>query len=207
MKTNTAAKRILAFCSSLFLAIMIIGILPISGEEKIYDEVIRLHVIANSDSREDQALKLRVRDAVLDAAEEITRDCQRFGDALSLLSEDKSLDALTAAAKKVVLDSGYDYGVSITLAEERYPQKSYDSLCFPSGCYTSLRVLIGSAEGENWWCVLFPRLCIGAASSSADEEFAAAGFTPDQYKIVTDTDEPRYEVRFKILELIDAYFG
>ena len=122
---------------------------------------------------------------------------------MRVLEKEESLSALEEAARAVIIDQGYEYEVSVTLTEEYYPTRSYDSLCFPSGSYTSLRVLIGDAEGANWWCVLFPELCFGAASESAGEKFIAAGFTPEQYKIVTDTAEPEYEVRFKILELIE----
>jgi stage II sporulation protein R len=198
-------KKVLIFCSFLFLAIMIIGILPVNGEERIYDDVIRLHVIASSDSKEDQALKLKVRDAVLCAAESITDGCDDYGSAMRVLEKEESLSALEEAARAVITDQGYEYEVSVTLTEEHYPRRSYDSLCFPSGSYTSLRVLIGDAVGANWWCVLFPELCFGAASESAGEKFIAAGFTPEQYKIVTDTDAPRYEIRFKILELLEEY--
>ena len=200
-------KKALIFCSFLFLTIMLIGILPVNGEERIYDGVIRLHVIASSDSAEDQALKLDVRDAVLEATASMTVGCEDFGSAISVLGREENLRALEDTARAVISEAGYSYDAKVTLTEERYPRRSYDSLCFPSGTYTSMRVLIGEAEGENWWCVLFPELCIGAASKQADEKFIAAGFTPEQYKIVTDTDEPRYEIRFKLLELLDEYIG
>lgn len=200
-------KKALIFCSFLFLTIMLIGILPVNGEERIYDGVIRLHVIASSDSAEDQALKLDVRDAVLEATASMTVGCEDFESAISVLGREENLRALEDTARAVISEAGYSYDAKVTLTEERYPRRSYDSLCFPSGTYTSIRVLIGEAEGENWWCVLFPELCIGAASEQADEKFIAAGFTPEQYKIVTDTDEPRYEIRFKLLELLDEYIG
>ena len=200
-------KKALIFCSFLFLTIMLIGILPVNGEERIYDGVIRLHVIASSDSAEDQALKLDVRDAVLEATASMTVGCEDFESAISVLGREENLRALEDTARAVISEAGYSYDAKVTLTEERYPRRSYDSLCFPSGTYTSMRVLIGEAEGENWWCVLFPELCIGVASEQADEKFIAAGFTPEQYKIVTDTDEPRYEIRFKLLELLDEYIG
>ena len=200
-------KKALIFCSFLFLTIMLIGILPVNGEERIYDGVIRLHVIASSDSAEDQALKLDVRDAVLEATASMTVGCEDFESAISVLGREENLRALEDTARAVISEAGYSYDAKVTLTKERYPRRSYDSLCFPSGTYTSMRVLIGEAEGENWWCVLFPELCIGAASKQADEKFIAAGFTPEQYKIVTDTDEPRYEIRFKLLELLDEYIG
>ena len=94
------------------------------------------------------------------------------------------------------------------LDKEKYPRKNYEALCFPAGTYTSLRVRIGDAEGKNWWCVLFPELCLGAATGPEKEKsFIEAGFTPDQYKIVTEASEPVYEIRFKLLEIIEETFG
>jgi len=149
-------KKALIFCSFLFLTIMLIGILPVNGEERIYDGVIRLHVIASSDSAEDQALKLDVRDAVLEATASMTVGCEDFESAISVLGREENLRALEDTARAVISEAGYSYDAKVTLTEERYPRRSYDSLCFPSGTYTSMRVLIGEAEGENWWCVLFP---------------------------------------------------
>ena len=201
------AKRILAFCAVLFITVMVMGLLPVSGEEVIYDEVIRLHVLANSDSEEDQALKLKVRDAVLAETELLVGSCESREEALAILSESQSRDRLTAAAQRVIGAAGYEYEVSVSLGEERYPTRSYEAFCFPSGTYTSLRVEIGASAGKNWWCVLFPRLCLGAASGDAEEKFIEAGFTPEQYKIITDTDEPEYKIKFKILEIIEELVG
>lgn len=186
------------------LTVMAIGILPIHGEEKIYDDVLRLHVIANSDSKEDQALKLKVRDTVLAAVSEMLGEADSFDSALSVISSEENLAALTAAATKAVRSEGYDYTVTVSLSEEHYPRKNYEALAFPEGKYTSLRVEIGESDGQNWWCVLFPRLCLGAASGENEDCFIQAGFTPEQYKTVTQTDEPQYEVKFKILEIISS---
>ena len=197
-------RKILIFCSVLFLTIMVIGLLPVSGEEKVYDEVIRLHVLANSDSKEDQALKLKVRDGVLAKVSELIGDCPDRDSAMEVLSREDSLRDIEKTAAEVIAAEGYGYGVVASIGKESYPTRTYDSLCFPSGTYDSLRVQIGDAEGKNWWCVLFPRLCLSAASAGNEEAFVEAGFTPDQYKIVTDTDKPEYQVKFKILEIIEG---
>lgn len=196
-------RKILIFCSVLFLTVMVIGLLPVSGEEKIYDDVIRLHVLANSDSDEDQALKLKVRDAVISKVGELLDGVADREKALEILSKEESKREIEDTAASVIAYGGYGYAVKVSLGEETYPRRSYESLCFPSGTYTSLRVQIGEAEGKNWWCVLFPRLCLGVATKGNEDAFVEAGFTPDQYKIVTDTDKPEYEVRFKILEIIE----
>ena len=187
----------------MFIAIMVIGLLPVHGEEKIYGEVIRLHVLANSDTEEDQALKLKVRDGIIAEAGTLLEGCDGRDAALSVISNEETLKKLEDAAGEIIAAEGYSYSVKVTLSEEEYPRRNYESLSFPAGTYTSLRVQIGEAEGQNWWCVLFPQLCLGAATVDNRDAFIEVGFTPEQYKIVTDTDEPEYEVRFKILEVIE----
>ena len=179
----------------------LLGFLPIHGETALYENVLRLHVLANSDSEEDQALKLKVRDAVLEYTEEIFKNCTDKDEAHSLLEE--NLDAIKAVAEKTVAEESYSLPVSVALGEEEYPTKNYESCCFPSGEYTSLRIMLGNAEGQNWWCVLFPPLCLSAASNGADA-FTQAGLTDDQYNIITQTDTPKYKVRFKILEAFEG---
>ena len=194
----------------LFLTVMVLGLLPVRGEEKIYSDVLRLHVIANSDTEADQALKLRVRDGILAQLSTLLADCPDFAAAEARLGDEIVLRALRDSAEEILQKEGARYPVTVTLRQETYPRKRYEALCFPSGRYTSLRVQIGQAEGQNWWCVLFPQLCLNAASGSVEEneeEFIEAGFTPEQYKIVTESDEPRYEVKFKILELIEKIAG
>ena len=196
-------RNFFAFCSIMFIAIMVIGLLPVHGEEKIYGEVIRLHVLANSDTEEDQALKLKVRDGIIAEAGTLLEGCDGRDAALSVISNEETLKKLEDAAGEIIAAEGYSYSVKVTLSEEEYPRRNYESLSFPAGTYTSLRVQIGEAEGQNWWCVLFPQLCLGAATVDNRDAFIEVGFTPEQYKIVTDTDEPEYEVRFKILEVIE----
>jgi stage II sporulation protein R len=177
--------------------------MPIHGEEGIYENVIRLHVIANSDSEADQALKLRVRDRVLALTSEALADCESLEEAEARL--DALRGALATAARETMLEEGYNYPVEVTLTKEIYPRKSYDGICFPSGEYLSCRVILGEGEGQNWWCVLFPPLCLSAATKNEQEDaFIAAGFTPNQYKIITESDRPVYKVRFKLLELLQS---
>ena len=193
---------------TLVMLIMLIGLLPIHGESELYDNVLRLHVLANSDSEADQALKLKVRDSVISEVGAMVSECKSFEEAREILSSGENHTKLQSAAERTVAAEGYSYPVNSSLGEEKYPRKNYESLCFPSGSYTSLRVTIGEAEGKNWWCVLFPQLCLGAASAKNNEEtFIEAGFTPEQYRIVTETEKPQYEVKFKLLEIIEETIG
>ena len=191
----------------LLVSLMALSFLPVHGEEKIYDTVVRLHVLANSDSEEDQALKLRVRDAVLDATSPLVKDCTSQEEAVEILSA--HIPDLESAAAAVIRQEGYDYPVTVLLGEEEYPTRIYESCAFPAGTYVSLRVCIGNAEGQNWWCCLFPPLCLSAATAKEDNEdaFIQVGLTKDQYGIITETGKTKYKVRFKILEVIEDWFG
>ena len=195
-------KILLLFCV-LFLCVTICDVLPIHGEEKIYESVVRLHVLANSDSAEDQALKLKVRDAVLAYVSPRVIDSKSRDEAISILQGE--LENINEIAARVVADEGYDYPVDVALTLEEYPTRNYESMSFPSGEYVSLRVMLGNAEGQNWWCVLFPPLCLSAASEKAsnEEAFIAVGLNSDQYKIITQTEDATYYLRFKFLEVME----
>jgi stage II sporulation protein R len=195
-------EKILVLFCVLVLCLAICNVLPIHGEEKIYESVVRLHVLANSDSKDDQALKLKVRDAILAYTSPKVIDSASREEAIEILQNE--LDEIEKIAEQVVKEQGYDYEVEVTLTLEDYPTRNYESMSFPSGQYVSLRVLIGEAKGQNWWCVLFPPLCLSAASEKAENEeaFIAVGLNSDQYKIITETQDTTYYLRFKILEAL-----
>ena len=196
MQRSTTIIAILC-CLLLFL-----GLMPVHGESEIYDSVLRLHVLANSDSEEDQALKLKVRDAILAKSEALFSSAASREEAINIVNE--SIELLEAEARRVIADEGYSYPVSIEFGEEVYPTKNYESFCFPSGSYLSLRIIIGDGEGQNWWCVLFPPMCLSAASKTAPEDsFISVGLNKEQYGIITETKNPTYNVRFKVLEVIE----
>lgn len=193
-------QKILVLCCVLVLCLVVCNILPIHGEEKIYESVVRLHVLANSDSADDQSLKLKVRDAILSYVSPLVIDSKSREEAIEILK--REIESIKKEAKTVILEHGYGYDVDVTLTLEEYPTRNYESMSFPSGQYVSLRVLIGEAEGQNWWCVLFPPLCLSAASSKSESEesFIAVGLNSDQYKIITESEDMKYYLRFKILE-------
>ena len=195
-------NKILTLIVAVCIVFVIVGLLPVHGEAQIYDNVLRLHVLANSDSEQDQALKLCVRDKIISLMNELCADCSTLEMASARVED--NIDLLRQCAQDEVVARGYEYGVEVALCEEEYPTKTYASLCFPSGKYLSLQVRIGEAQGQNWWCVLFPPLCLEAASKQQTDEdaFISVGLTKDQYSIITETDSPTYEARFKLLELI-----
>ncbi|MBR2346436.1 MAG: stage II sporulation protein R [Clostridia bacterium] len=194
-------KRILIATFTIIGLYVLLGFLPIHSEAAIYDNVLRLHVLANSDSSADQSLKLEVRDRILEETATLFKDCKTKDEAREAV--ESNLDKIREIAEQTVREAGYDYSVSVSLGEEEYPTKNYEECCFPAGEYLSLRVMIGEAEGENWWCVLFPPLCIDAAGESR-EVFAEVGLTDEQYSFITETDNPKYKVRFKLLEVIEG---
>ncbi len=190
-------KKLLILTSALLLLVSLLTVLPVHGESEIYNNVLRLHVIANSDSEEDQALKLSVRDKILSSTSALFENCKTKDEARATVLND--IELIEQIATEHIRAQGYDYPVVIELGQEKYPTKNYESCCFPAGEYLSLQIKIGAAKGKNWWCVLFPPMCLSAASDG-DDAFIQAGLTGEQYNIITQTDKPKYKVRFKILE-------
>ncbi len=192
-------KKIIAVLLFLTLSVLCLSVLPVHGEEGIYDSVIRLHVLANSDGEEDQALKLKVRDAVLARAGELLAEVDTLEEAETVLAA--SLDDLARHAAACLAENGSAYPVRVTLGREQYPTRYYEKLAFPAGEYLSLRVLIGEGAGQNWWCVLFPPLCLSAATAKGDTTPLAAGLTEEQYRMITESSgNTKYKLRFKVLE-------
>ncbi len=198
-------KRFYVAIAVLLVLLMALSFLPVHGEEAIYDTVVRLHVLANSDTPEDQALKLEVRDAVLAVTTPLVEDATTREEAVAVLQD--HLEDLEEAARTVIWAAGREDAVSVTLGEEEYPTRTYETCCFPAGTYLSLRICIGEAAGQNWWCVLFPPLCLSAATASGNKEdaFLQVGLSKDQYGIITDTQKTKYKVRFKLLEMIEGW--
>ena len=171
------------------------------GEEQqeLADSVIRFHVIANSDSREDQALKLAVRDRVLEQAQAVYPENATLPQARAAL--EGVLDQLAQAGQAVVEEQGYDYQVTARMEQCWFPTKEYDGFALPAGEYTALRVVIGEGQGQNWWCVAFPPLCLGAAGETVDTAAQAGYFTPEQVSLVTE-ENTGYVLKFKGMELL-----
>lgn len=166
---------------------------------QLSEHVIRLHVIANSDTPEDQALKLQVRDAVLAYLQTIYPQGASIDEARSVLSE--HMPDVEAAGQAAVTQWGYDYPVSVSLTQCWFPTKEYEDFALPAGQYEALRVELGDASGQNWWCVAFPPLCVGAASATVEDAVEAGLFTPDEAALITAEDEG-YVIKFRFMELL-----
>lgn len=176
------------------------GAAALHSQSALADKVVRLHVLANSDSEADQALKLQVRDAVLDRATAALAGAADRDEALRCLTA--LLPELEAAAEAVIAENGYAYPVRAELAETAFPTKEYDGFALPAGEYLALRVLIGAAAGQNWWCVVFPPLCV-TASCDVPAAALGAGLSEEQVALITEADEG-YVLKFKAVELWQA---
>ena len=166
--------------------------------------VVRLHVIANSDSARDQALKLAVRDGVLSRAEALYPPEATLDQARAALAD--HLDELAAAGQAVVDAQGGTDRVTAQLTRCWFPTKTYDGFALPAGEYEALRVVIGDGRGQNWWCVAYPPLCLGAASETIEDAAQAGQFTSGQTKLVTGDSGP-YVLKFKGMELLGRLEG
>ena len=191
LKKPTVALLFL-FLFSLLMSLF----LPIHGEEAVYDTVVRLHVLANSDTEEDQAVKLKVRDAVLEAAAGWLDGAADAGEALTLAQQE--LPRLQAAAQQTVRDAGYSYPVKAQLCRMYFTTRQYDTVTLPAGVYDAVRFTIGAGEGHNWWCVVFPPMCVG---TSVKENALTDVLDSSQQSLVTGGS--RYAVRFKVVEWVE----
>lgn len=177
-------------------AALIWGAWSAQQQETLSRKMIRLHVIAHSDSDADQALKLQVRDAVLDYTTGVLQRSDDMEQAREQLQA--ALPQIEHIACAAVTSEGYDYGVTASLGKAQFPLKQYDGFSLPAGEYTALRLVIGDGAGENWWCVVFPPLC-SAAASEVGETAVAAGLSGEQVRLITE--EEGYVLKFKCVEL------
>ncbi len=164
---------------------------------RVRSDVLRMHVIANSDCSADQQLKLMVRDAVLERGAQLFDGTVTADEARRKIEPHKA--ELEAAAREVIERAGYDYPVSVNVVNEYFATRCYGSLTMPAGRYTAVKVVIGEGAGHNWWCVMFPPLCLPAAQDRGGN--LDAFFDDGELKVVESSG--RYEPRFKIIEIIE----
>ncbi len=169
-------------------------------QNHLADKIVRLHVIANSDGDADQALKLKVRDKVLEVSEDLIPAGSSQEEAMDILSA--HLEELATAGAGVVGAEGYTYPVTASLEEDVwFPTKTYTDFALPAGNYTALRLTIGEGAGQNWWCVVFPPLCMGSVTEAVAESAPEDCFTDTEVSLITGEDEG-YVVKFKTMELL-----
>ena len=161
--------------------------------------MIRMHVVANSNSADDQRLKLLVRDAVIAMLQPQIEQINDVSQVREYLYT--HLEQLESAANEILNEAGSTQRATVTLKRETFPVREYETFTLPSGVYESLRITIGEGEGRNWWCVVFPSFCIGAASADLRDTAAGAGFSDT----LTDAVENRYTISFLFLDLVGAF--
>lgn len=174
----------------------------------ISDSVFRLHVIANSDSDEDQALKLKVRDSLLEYMNSLCSSTSSKEEAMRIANE--HIDDFTKIAQDVIVQNGYDYSVDVSVGSCDFPTKEYGDVSLPAGTYDALRVKIGSASGHNWWCVMFPPLCFVDVSSGIvpdeSKEILHDTMSDEEYDLVTSSDsDSELTFKFKLVEFFENF--
>lgn len=167
----------------------------IQTSENISEEVFRLHILANSDRDDDQQLKLKVRDSVLKESEQLFKESGSLEETINICKN--NIGIFQKAAEKCIKENGYDYPVKVYVDKEYFNTREYDTITLPSGIYNALKIEIGEGSGRNWWCVMFPAICL----SSATEEELDDYLSDEEMEIVNS--DSKYEVRFKIVEIYE----
>lgn len=194
-------KRIIALeiavCVAFIFSVAISSLCSLAEAcEDIKENVLRLHVIANSDSDADQSLKLKVRDAILGAGGELFSGETDVENVVSIAESE--IEYLTQVAQKIISENGFDYGVRIEIGKSRFPTREYESVTLPAGEYTAVKVIIGEGKGHNWWCVMFPPMCLPGAQEKAQ---LSDVISQDALNLVGSGK--KYEVKFKIVEIYE----
>ena len=180
----------------LFLLLISAYVTPfIQTSERISDDVFRLHILANSDDEEDQALKLKVRDAVLEKGQNVFTDCKSLEEIIN--SCESNIDLFEKTAQECILENGYNYSVNAYVDKEYFNTREYEEITLPSGIYNALKIEIGEAKGHNWWCVMFPAICLPAVSDNEINDIL------DDEEVDLINSNNKFEIRFKIVEVYE----
>lgn len=200
---NQKLKSFILLALLLFLYVFISAQSYVTAvSTNLSDAVFRLHVIANSDTDADQALKLKVRDSLLAYMNEICSNCSTKDEAISLANQHK--DEFQKIAEQTITNNGYNYSVKINIDNFYFPTKNYGDISLPAGMYDALRVEIGEAKGQNWWCVMFPSLCFVDISSGVVDDEAKENLEQnleeESYSVISDTKKSDVKFKFKLIE-------
>lgn len=183
-----------------------------ASQQSIASKIIRFHVIANSDTTADQALKLKVRDGILAYLTPKLNNSKDISESREIIKDNNS--QVLKICSKIISDNGYSYKVNSTLGKDGFPVKSYGNLTLPQGTYEAYRVIIGSGQGKNWWCVMFPPLCFidlskGQVSEDASDNKMKKVLTKNEYNLIdsSNTDkDTKIHFRFKFIDVLKTYF-
>ena len=203
---NSKVKMVIILSLLLFIYTTICAISYAQNvSSDISNSVFRLHVIANSDTNEDQNLKYKVRDSLLQYMNEICKDCSSKEEAILLVENNK--DNFKQIALERIKAEGYSYDVNINIGNFEFPTKKYGDISLPAGYYDALRVEIGEAKGQNWWCVMFPPLCFVDISSGIvpeeSKELIEDNLTEEEFALVSEKSNTEIKFKFKLLEFFN----
>ena len=201
MKKNLKMVIILSILLFLYISISAFSYAQTISTD-LAECVFRLHVIANSDSDEDQNLKYIVRDNLLTYMNSLCENCQSKEEAISMVQENKNI--FQEIATKTIQENGYNYAVTINIGNFEFPTKNYGDISLPAGYYDALRVEIGEAKGQNWWCVMFPPLCFVDISSGVvpdeSKELIENSLSEEEFALVSNQSDNEIQFKFKLLE-------
>lgn len=193
---------ILSKCVKLFSVIFLATIVAVSyispfvkTSERLSQDVFRLHILANSDSDEDQALKIKVRNAVLICGESVFINCSNLSEAVEIGKN--NIEVFKSAAENCIAENGYDYPVNVYVDKEFFTTRKYNDITMPGGIYNALKIEIGKAEGHNWWCVMFPAICLPSVSDDEINQY----LSDDEIDLLNSGS--KYKIRFKIVEIYE----
>ena len=193
-----------------FLLFIYTSVCAFSYANSVFDDiqnsVFRLHVLANSDSKEDQELKLLVRDNLLEYMNKLCSNCKTKTEAIQIVKENQA--QFKQIATETIKNAGYSYDVNINIGNFEFPTKNYGDISLPAGYYDALRVEIGEAKGQNWWCVMFPPLCFVDISSGVvpedSKKLLEENMNEEEFALISNDSDNKIQFKFKLLELFNA---
>lgn len=169
---------------------------------KIRDGVLRFHVIANSDSDADQQNKLAVRDGIADLCSQLFKESDNKAESMEIAKN--SLEKIEEEAQKILVSRGADGTVSATVRQRFFPTRHYEGVSLPAGVYDTLDIKIGKAEGKNFWCVMFPDICLGSSTKTENTQKMSEVLSGGSLKMTTQSDEPTVKFKFRIVEIFES---
>lgn len=199
MKNNmTKARKIdIALIVGMIITFIFCGVKGFASElDDISNKVVRLHILANSDSVEDQNLKLKVRDEILKQAGDIFEESDSRNESEQIIIN--NINEIQNIAQQVVYDNGYKYNVKCSLVNMYFTKRVYATITMPEGYYDALRITIGEAKGHNWWCVIYPQLCLSPSIDNASLE----NFSEEEIELMTNPK--KYKIKFKFVEIFKS---
>lgn len=207
-------KIILTTITIIIIISIVLNTNSISGsanQDDIAGKLIRFHVIANSDDKIDQGLKLKVRDSVLKYVSPKLKDCKNIEESRKIINDEN--ENIKEISETIIKENGFKYSVATSLSREYFPIKTYGNITLPQGEYEAYRIILGTGTGQNWWCVMFPPLCFvditkGNVSIQKTEKEMKSVLSDDEYKLVDNTvSNKKIIVRFKLAEIFSELFN